>query len=264
MDSESYVLRIHQGKKTLHHAVEMGAGAVVDGTDLLARVEIPESPLLNRYQRLSELVAEQIVGWIVNGTLRAGQRIAAEELATKLGVSRSPVREALRVLEAGGYLESAPYRGTWVKLLSPEDIEEVYMLREMLEGKAAHLAAERITAEELTELERLNRAIDDCVEKGDRIRQQQLNKEFHFALYAAAGQPRLLNLIKSLWDSIAYYRLLYSTDKTRGKQTQEEHQAFIEACKARDGEKLSRLVRETIRRHARSMVETATTNLRQG
>lgn len=233
---------------------------MVNGVDPLARTEIPERPVLNRYQRLSELVAQQIVEWIVNGTLKAGQRLAAEELASKLGVSRSPVREALRVLEAGGYLESAPYRGTWVRQLSAEDIEEIYMVREMLEGKAAFLAAEHITPEELANLEKLNQAIDECVQKGDHIRQQELNKEFHFALYAASGKPRLVSLIKSLWDSIAYLRLIYSASRSRGRQTQEEHRSFIEACRAKDGKKLQRLVSETIRRHAQEMVSTANNN----
>ncbi|MDI6870831.1 MAG: GntR family transcriptional regulator [Bacillota bacterium] len=217
--------------------------------------EVPENYLLNRYQRLSELVTQQIIEWIVNGTLKAGQRLTAEDLASKLGVSRSPVREALRVLEAGGYLESAPYRGTWVKQLTAQEIEEVYMLREMLEGKAAYFAAQRITPREIEELERINRAIAECVEKGDRIRQQELNKEFHFTLYAASGKPRLYNLIRSLWDSIAYYRLLYSKSRSKGHQTQQEHQAFIEALKAGDAEGVQRLVSATIRRHAQEMID---------
>lgn len=224
------------------------------------QAELPENYLLNRYQRLSELVSQQIIDWIVSGTLRAGQRLTAEEIASKLGVSRSPVREALRVLEASGYLESAPYRGTWVKELTAQEIEEVYMLREMLEGKAAYFAAQRITPAEIAQLERLNRAISKCVEQGDRIQQQELNKEFHFTLYAISGKPRLCSLIKSLWDSIAYYRLLYSKTRTKSLQTQQEHQAFLEACKARDFEQVERLVRETIRRHAQEMINLVTQN----
>ena len=227
----------------------------MDITDQSGQVEIPERPLLGRYQLLSELVAEQISGWIADGTFKAGQRLTAGELATKLGVSRSPVREALRILEAAGYLESAPYRGTWVKQMTAKEIEEVYMLREMLEGKAAYFAAERITSEEIERLEQLNLAMDECIEKGDRIRQQELNKEFHFTLYEAARQPRLYDLIKSLWDSVAYYRLLYSRHQTRRQQIQREHRAFIEACKARDAEGLQRLVGETIRLHSREMTE---------
>lgn len=224
----------------------------------LGTAELPEARLLHRYQRLSEMVAQQIIEWIANGTLKAGQRLTTEDLASKLGVSRSPVREALRVLEAGGYLESAPYRGTWVKQLTPQEIEEVYMLREMLEGKAAYFAAQRITPREIEQLERLNLAIAECIEKGDRARQQELNQEFHFTLYAASGKPRLCQLIKSLWDGIAYYRLLYSKSKAKGEQTYREHQEFIEACKARDAEGLQRLVRATIHRHALEMTELVT------
>ena len=115
---------------------------------------------LDSYQPLREVVCETLREAIISGVLRPGERLMEIQLAEELGVSRTPVREAIRKLELEGFVIMIPRRGTYVADLSIKDINEVFEVRSALDSLANGLAAERITEEELEQMERLKRAFD--------------------------------------------------------------------------------------------------------
>lgn len=218
--------------------------------------ELPVKPLRQKYQRLSELVVEELINWIMDGTLRADQRLNADELAEKFGVSRMPVREALKILEKSGLVESTPYLGTKVKMLTKEDIEEIYILREILESTAARYAAERIEPEEIAKLEAIQNEMEEMMKQDSQFNRKKvylLNREFHTLLYQASRMNRLCEFINTLWDSIAFYRLLSASSQHYKQWMQNEHNSYIEALKKRDGALLAKLISQSLQKHVQIM-----------
>ena len=206
-----------------------------------------------QYKTLSSSVVETIGHWIIDGTLKKGQRIVIKNIATELGVSEMPVREALKVLEAQGLVTSIPYRGTWVTQLSAHDIEELYMLRGILESKAAGLAVERITDEEIRELEHLAAKVEQAIANGDAMRYVAANQKFHLTLYAASGCVHLVSHIEMLWKTLAYYRLVYSTPFMIHHAV-EEHTKYLDACRRHDVAYAEELARTTLQDHVEYLV----------
>lgn len=188
---------------------------------------------------------EHAVEWlrraIVAGELRPGERVPQEEIATRIGISVVPLREALRVLEGEGQVTYRPRRGYFVTELRIEDLEEIYALRELLEARAARHALARLDDEGV---ERVVRAAADCAdtaEAGDVAQTLAANRRFHFALLDAPGQPHLLKLIRALWDATEAYRALYYNAPEERSAAVEAHDRIVAAVHARDA---GRLVRE--------------------
>jgi len=122
---------------------------------------------LDSYKPLRELVSDALREAIMNGTLHAGERLMEIQLAEEMGVSRTPVREAIRKLELEGFVVMIPRKGAYVSDISLKDINDVFEIRTALDALAAGLAAERITDDELELLERLLVEIAESVEQGD-------------------------------------------------------------------------------------------------
>ncbi|TCL76736.1 DNA-binding GntR family transcriptional regulator [Hydrogenispora ethanolica] len=217
---------------------------------------LPEKPLRQKYQRLSELVVEQIISWIMDGTLRAEQRLTTDELAEKLGVSRMPVREALRMLERTGLVQSEPYLGARVAKLTQEDIEEIYMLRQILESTAGRFAAQLIQDDEIAQLEAIQEKMESLIRQDAKENRKEvfhLNREFHQTLYEASRKPRLCEFIGNLWDSIAYYRLISASSQDYAIWMKNEHRSYIAACKKHDGPLLEGLIRQSLQNHIKDL-----------
>lgn len=204
-------------------------------------------------KRMSELIADQISDWIMDGTLEAGQKISEDELAETFGVSRMPVREAIRALGAKGLVQSVPYVGSYVRKLDDEEIREVYYLRSVLEPLAGRLSAQNITAAELEELMLLQDRLEShgskpiSLEKSKQM--YQLNREFHMGMYAPCGMNRLLQMIDNLWDSIAFLRMRTAMKPMYPEQMQQEHRHYIELLAKRDGDGLAAQLSENLNRH---------------
>ncbi len=148
---------------------------------------------------------EAIRGDILSGRLAPGERLREEELTRQIGVSRTPVREALRRLESDGYTTVEPNRGASVPIYSKRDVDEIYGLRALLEGHAARRAATRITQEQIAELQRINIAMkkEASVETRSNdsdahMRRSQLNQDFHNVILAASDNNRLLGIVRQL------------------------------------------------------------------
>ncbi|TLM98749.1 GntR family transcriptional regulator [bacterium] len=210
---------------------------------------------LDNYKPLREIVFEAIREAIINDTLKPGERLMEIQLAEEMGVSRTPVREAIRKLELEGFVVMIPRKGAYVAGLSMKDIADVFEIRAALEGLAAGLAAERITEEELEELERLLVKIGECIQSNDLNAVIEQDTEFHDVLFKATRNERLVQIVSNLREQIQRYRTASLSSPGRMKLALEEHKQIVEALSERDVEKAQRLAREHIENAENSMLE---------
>jgi DNA-binding GntR family transcriptional regulator len=164
--------------------------------------------LVDETQRtLHARIAAHVREAIVRGELRPGERLKTEEIARQFGISRIPVREALHSLVAEGFVTLSPQRGAFVADLSVEDIEEIYLLRCLLEPVAARLAVANLTPELV---ERLVTIVEEMeTSEDDQPRWMDLDRSFHLTLYAASGRPRLYRTITQLRANSERYTAIY-------------------------------------------------------
>ena len=175
---------------------------------------------------------------IVAGRLRPGARIGQDEFAQQLGVSIAPVREALRILEQEGQVTYRPRRGYFVTELEIADLEEIYGLRAVIEGRAARRALAGL--DELG-LERIMRAAADfvsAVDTGDVTAELAANRRFHLAILDSPSQPHTMRVIRHLWDSTEAYRALYYNLQEERHNAVAAHDRILAALRERDGERL--------------------------
>lgn len=166
------------------------------------------------------------------------------QIAEELGVSRTPVREAIRKLELEGYVIMLPRRGTYVANLSIKDINEVYEIRASIDALAAGLAAERITDDELEQMERMLVATVEAFDKGDMDRVVEYDTKFHDVLYCASRNARLVGIINNLREQLTRFRSISMAYPGRMKKTMEEHGRMVEAIAQRDVELAQQLARQ--------------------
>ncbi|MEV7570918.1 GntR family transcriptional regulator [Streptomyces tanashiensis] len=189
-----------------------------------------------RPQTAQQFVLEELRRAITSGELRPGGPIRQEALAARFEVSRVPLREALKALEAEGLVVHHVHRGYFVAELSLGDLEEIYRIRELLETEAVRRAVRRLPDGLVGTLERIQREVERAAEEGDVAGMAAANRLFHFTLIEASGMPRLVRLIATLWDSTDAYRSLYYTGPTHRKQAVREHRAVISALRRGDEE----------------------------
>lgn len=210
-----------------------------------------DSMMLQR-DTLPMQVLNKLMDWIMDGKLKMGEKLNTEELARQLGVSRMPIREALKSLEKMGLAESIPYVGVKLVSLEPEDVLQIYLMRQLLEPLAAGEACKKITEEQIHELEEIHKEYVPIVE-ADEIDAKKLylqNRKFHFAIYSISEMDRVCAMIESLWDTLSFFKLIYGRDvikNTNGaKNMIAEHQGYIDALKDRDAERLKKSLYDTL------------------
>jgi DNA-binding GntR family transcriptional regulator len=181
-----------------------------------------------------EAVLEELRRFIATGVLRPGQKIVQDALAAELGVSRVPLREALKILEGEGQVTYAARRGYFVTELSLSDLVEVYRIREILEAEAVTLAVPQMTAQDIDRLVEAERDVRAAADIADVIAMTSANRRLHFALLDACALPRLIWLIRLLWDATEVYRSVYYNDEHGRELVNAEHRALIDAVRAGD------------------------------
>lgn len=194
---------------------------------------------LNR-QTTAESVAAILRQEIRGGTLAAGTRLRQSEVAQRLGISTTPVREAFALLQADGLVQIDRHRGAVVYEPSVEDMREFYQIRENLEALAIRLALPKLTDQQLDQLEAL---IDEMRTCEDDQRWLELNDLFHISLYEGSGRKRLCSMISSLRDSSRVYIHMFVAHQAKGERADDEHAAILAACRARDPEAAMEAVR---------------------
>jgi DNA-binding GntR family transcriptional regulator len=170
---------------------------------------------------------------LVTGQLPPGGQVLQESLALRYGVSRVPLREALKVLEGEGHLVHHRHRGYFVAELSVADLVEVYRLRELLEAEAIRLAVPRLSDDDLRGLEAAALEVRTCGDKGDLVAMAEANRQFHFLLFDRSGSPRLVRLLRQLWDATDIYRRLYFAQRANRKRINDDHDDLLGAVRQR-------------------------------
>ncbi|GAA3967297.1 GntR family transcriptional regulator [Actinomadura viridis] len=185
---------------------------------------------------------------IVEGTLRPGQRIFQEAIAEQLGLSRIPVRDALRQLESEGLVRLVPNSPARVAELDPAEFTEIYEMREHLEPLAVERSAPNLTDEQLDRIHRLSEQIENSWDDSERV--LKLDRDFHLASMQAARMPRLLRLVEDFWNSSQHFRRAYR--ETVGESDiaviRAEHFLLVDALDSRDGKQAAQIARNHIRR----------------
>lgn len=189
---------------------------------------------LDSYKPLREIVFETLRDAIIKQVLKPGERMMEIQLAEELGVSRTPVREAIRKLELEGFVVMIPRKGAYVADISLRDITEVFEIRGALEALAAGLACERITEEELEELERHLVIEAEYTEKQLLENLIDIDTEFHDILYGASRNSRLVGFLNNIREQILRFRKTSFTNPGRVTKALEEHKKLVEAIAARD------------------------------
>lgn len=192
------------------------------------------------YQELKRIILE--------GQVTPGERLNEGELAKALGISRTPIREAINRLEKEGLVEIYPQRGAFVMQLSKEDIEELFLIREKLEGLAAFLAAQRIDKNGLAKLEACIQGFEEPFDERAISRYAREDFKFHQIVVLLSGGRRLHNLISTLHDHIRIYRLTAHGSSERMKESLQDHRKIIEALSKKDGEEAEQRMRLHIQR----------------
>lgn len=190
---------------------------------------------------------------ILDGTYKKGDVIRESAIAKELGVSRTPVREAIRQLELEGLVESIPNKETVVSGITEEDVQDIFMIRSRLEGLAGRKAAERITEEELKELEEILALTAFYVEKHDANTLKELDHRFHEVIYKATKSKTLNHLLSDFHHYIQKARKSSIATPGRAKKVLEEHKSIYEALERRDGIAAEKLIDEHVRKAANNM-----------
>ena len=193
----------------------------------------------------SAAASEVIRQAIVDGRLPPGRRLKEEELARELGMSRTPVREALLILESEGLVESIPRRGATVRTYAVGDLDDVYQLRALLEGYAARRAATRISEEDLARL-------DESCDRFDRLRGEEVldlvkeNVRFHSVILEAAQSTRLAGLVRSVIEIPLVYKSFYWYSAEQTLISQHYHRRLARALRSGDAERAELIMKEHV------------------
>lgn len=211
------------------------------------------SPIaLENYRPLREIVFDTLREAIINGVLKPGERLMEVQLAEEMGVSRTPVREAIRKLELENFVVMVPRKGAYVADISTKDIVDVFEIRAALESLAAGLAAERITDEELDELQKIlvqnekSQSLEEII---------AVDTKFHDVLYRASRNDRLVQIISNLREQIQRFRSTTLASPGRIKDTLEEHKKIVDAVAKRNITLARHLAQEHIDNAENSMLD---------
>src|SRR5689334_12881590 len=192
-------------------------------------------------------VSEQLREMIIEGELAAGTRLNERALCDRLGVSRTPLREAFRLLAAEGLVELTPNRGAQVVALSETDIRDSFELMGALEALAGELACARISDEEVTAIKALTYQMLACHARRDLPAYYQFNRAIHDRINRAAGNAVLNDTYAKLNLRIQNLRFRSNFDEEKWAKAAREHERMVEALQARDGRALGALLRDHLR-----------------
>lgn len=210
----------------------------------------------NEYLPLRDVVFNNIKDGILTGRLRPGERLLENQLAEELGVSRTPIREALRMLEIENLVDLIPRKGAQVKKMSEKDIKDVLEIRKVLEELASGIAAENITKQEIAELKKLHMDFVDAFERGDREGVLEADTKFHDVIFNTTKNDKLIQIISNISIQIYRYRIAYLKLLTNISVPNQQHLELIKAFERRDTQKAREVSGEHIEDQALEILKS--------
>jgi DNA-binding GntR family transcriptional regulator len=195
------------------------------------------------FKPLNQIVFERLHLEILRNRLKPGDPLRQEEITERLGVSRTPVREAIQRLQAEGLVTFVPRKGAVVSSIPHKRIEEIYDIRGLLEAFAAGLAVDHVTEHQESQLKKLVLEMEKLDPETDLEKALQKNREFHYIIYSAAGNETLVEMIEQLWKHIRRLRSFYLLSPNGYRDSTAEHRMILSAIIAKDRTKVEELVR---------------------
>ncbi len=213
---------------------------------------------MNAYLPLRDVVFNTLREAILKGELKPGERLMELQLASKLGVSRTPIREAIRMLELEGLAVTIPRKGAEVARMTEKDMEDVLQVREALEELAARIACDLITEEQLEQLKIERDAFVESTKTKDIKKIAEADVAFHDIIYAATDNAKLVGMLSNLREQIYRYRVEYLKDEENYPKLFQEHQEIYESlC-----EHAKNRVHDVVHQHVESQAEAVKSIIR--
>lgn len=201
---------------------------------------------INEYLPLRDVVFYTLRQAILKGELEPGERLMEMQLAEQLGVSRTPIREAIRKLELEGLVLMIPRRGAIVAKITEKDLKDVLEVRASLERLSTKLACERMEEETIEELREAQEAFKAALRGDDITLQAQKDVEFHDVIYKSTNNLRLIQMLNNLREQMYRYRLEYIKDAEKRQILVVEHEQILKAVRGRKAAEAKTLIREHI------------------
>lgn len=201
---------------------------------------------MNAYLPLRDVVFNTLREAILKGELKPGERLMELQLAAKLGVSRTPIREAIRMLEQEGLAVTVPRKGAEVAKMTEKDMEDVLVIRAALDQLAVELACDAITEEQLKKLQISGKNFENSLKTDNLKKLAQADVEFHEVIYEAAGNIKLVTMLNNLREQMYRYRVEYLKDDSKYPELIREHQAIMEGIRTKDKKHVSEVMKKHV------------------
>jgi DNA-binding GntR family transcriptional regulator len=228
---------------------------------------------ISEHRTMRQIVVDKLRQAISTGHLIPGQKLVYSDIAKELNVSVTPIREAMKTLEALGLVTIRPYRTTYISCLTTDEIQQIYELRKLLEGWATRLAAKHISQEELSylhgimkardkEISILSSSDDDTLRSNSIVSLQHLHDQFHMSLYEASGNKYISQLIGLLRGHLSnYFPIIERYSIKRIHEAQRQHYEILTACEHRNPELAEGLMQEHLAKTVSVLLEHIEANI---
>lgn len=203
---------------------------------------------MQQHKPLRILVYEELRMLIMTGQIKPGTRMMEIELAEGMGVSRTPVREAIRQLEKDNLVTIEPRRGAYVSDISAVDLEDMLIVREPLEGLATYLAAQNMSDEDIEVVRKVNEQYEAALENKDTEQMIQSDTKFHNLITQGSGNQYLINILLELQEQVLRFRYIYFKSAKRAEEVVKEHRAILESISSRNAEAAENYCKEHIKK----------------
>lgn len=209
---------------------------------------------MNEFLPLRDVVFNTLRQAILTGELKPGERLMEIHLANKLGVSRTPIREAIRKLELEGLVTMIPRRGAEVAQITEKSMNDVLEVRRAMDALCVELACDRITPEELEQLKEACDAFEAAVKTSDVKKIAQADVALHDIIVRATGNQRLIQLVNNLSEQMYRYRFEYIKDSSQHERLVEEHRIIYQSIVQKDKETASQAAKTHIDNQEKSII----------
>lgn len=210
---------------------------------------------MDAYLPLRDVVFHTLREAILKGELKPGERLMELQLAAKLGVSRTPIREAIRMLEQEGLAVTIPRRGAEVAKMTEKDMEDVLQIRDALDELAVSIACRQITEEQLDELRHMMQEFAEYTKTGDVKKIAEADVKFHDIIYQSTGNPKLVSMLSNLREQMYRYRVEYLKDEGNYPVLIREHCEIVEGLSDKDLPKVTAAMHKHVRNQVMAVKE---------
>ena len=208
---------------------------------------------MNEYLPLRDVVFNTLRQAILKGELEPGERLMEIQLVDRLGVSRTPIREAIRKLELEGLVLMIPRKGAEVAKISEKSLRDVLEVRRSLEELAIELACQRMTEDDIKELEEAQEAFRSAIQSADAMTIAETDEHYHDIIYNGTGNNRLVQILNNLREQVYRYRVEYLKDEKSYPSLIEEHEELYAGIEKHDKEHVSQVMKRHVENQAEAV-----------